>query len=118
MTLRKIKSLAEAPGLREAARFEKHGVLAPSHVVERDGRLVGYASLNRLPLLTGWLSDEEVSQAEGREIIAQLEAEARAAGLTELFFPCTPDCRFLPDMAAMGYHRAGPVTLYLKPLTL
>lgn len=87
-----------------------------THIFERGPDVVGYASLNNIPILTGWLHDQQVPQVEAIGCIAKLEEAARKQGLRFLVMPCTDDCRFLPDMKRMGYRINNRVTLFIKPL--
>lgn len=114
--LRTISSPEEVHAVTQAAHAAGNSCIAPTHIIERDGQAVGYASLAAVPILTGWLHEEHISQPEGHRIIAELEAEARRQGLPFLCFPCTDDCRFKPDMTALGYRKSKTVTFYLKPL--
>ena len=110
--------VSEDLSIAAAARKQLHGAHAPTHVYERDGELVGYASLGAIPLLTGWLDHEKVSSAEGRECVARIEAIAADFGMRIICMPTTNDCRFKDDMGPMGYRHAenATVTMWFKKL--
>lgn len=115
-TRREIDSLEDAARVARVVRENGHVCIAPTHVFERGDDVVGYASVNAVPVLTGWLDEDKVEQAEARALVAGLEDMARERGLAFVCMPCTADCRFKPDMEKMGYRLAGKVSLYLKGL--
>ncbi len=112
--------LFSSSAISRAARTDGHLVFAPTHIYEKESNgkthCVGYASVNAIPMLTGWLSEETVSQEEGKAAIADLEKIALAQGCKFLLMPCTADCRFIEDMEKMGYRRGRRVTLFVKNL--
>ncbi len=131
LTLRKVASEADATAISRAARAAGHQTIMPTHIVTKElppvdllgegvgirRECVGYASLNAMPILTGWLDAEKVSDRDADAIVDQLSEEARLAGLQWLAMPVTEDCRFRHRMAQLGYRQVGrPLTLYLKVL--
>ncbi len=137
-----------------ATRDGNHGCHAPTHVFERlDPQssilnprplVVGYASINAIPFLTGWFSEEHIDRVEARQCLAAMEQIAAEGGARVVVTPCTEDCRFMRNddgrskvddgetaaqdppssirhprssqMQEMGYTAAGKVTLYFKNL--
>jgi hypothetical protein len=68
-------------------------------------------------VLTGWLHDDRVSQAEAAGIIRQLEAIARETGAGYVILPCTGDCRMRGDLQSLGWRKLPAYTLFMKRLT-
>lgn len=115
LVLRAVSANDDIASIASAARAAGHGVINPTHVIERDGVVEGYASLNAIPVLTGWLAPS-VTQDEGKSVVRELERQAMEQGIGGVLFPCTHDCRFLEDMRGMGYKRLSVVAMFLKRL--
>lgn len=119
LTLRPIADAADVQAVQRAARQQGHQVIAPTHVFTRHGQICGYASIAAVPVLTGWLHDDKVSQDEARAAIADLENLAREQGCQFLMMPVTDDCRFRNDMENMGWRGSlKRVRLWWKKLTI
>lgn len=117
LRLHAIETEAQYLAVVRAVRAAGERLIRPTHYLERDGAIVGYFSLNRIPLLTGWMSNQHVTQPEAVAMMTLMEDVASVAGLSCLCAPCTPDCRMLPDMQELGYHTAGDgITLHLKAI--
>lgn len=98
----------------EATAAEKSECIAPTHVVEQDGKVIGYGSAGRIGLLAGWMS-EAVNDDDSMATFRQMENAVAAAGVKIILVACTDDCRFKPFMEQEGYTAGGkPVTLYYK----
>lgn len=141
LILREVADAEDIETCMRTARAAGHSCAAPTHIIE-DGRLkmedgvkpedgklrtpnsqlptpdcVGYASIGAVTVLTGWLHDDKVSQAEARQIIEQLCAIARDEhGRSFVIMPCTHDCRMLDDMKAMGFRELPKYKLFFKRL--
>lgn len=103
----------DLPGLREAVAADNAEMIAPTHVLERAGDIVGYGSAGPLRLIAGW-TDPAVSDAQSATALAGMEQAAAANGAQIVVVACTEDCRFKRLMAEAGYVQGKPVTLYYK----
>ena len=98
VAVRRVARVEEIQAVADATAAAGHSCIEPTHIVEMDGRTVGYASVGKVTFLTGWLH-KDVPQPMARQVVRDLEGEA-AQGLVVM--PCTADCRFLHDMKQMG----------------
>lgn len=99
--------------LVEALRADDAEMVLPTHVLERDGRIVGYGSAGPVRLIAGWTApsvDDHVSAAALR----MMERAAAATGAKMVVVGCAPDCRFKRLMQDEGYTEGKTVTLYYK----
>jgi hypothetical protein len=113
ITLR-LAQRSDLAAIVEATAAEKSECVAPTHVVEQDGKVIGYGSAGRIGLLAGWMS-ESVSDESSMATFREMENAAGQAGVKIILVACTDDCRFKPFMEAEGYTAGGkPVTLYYK----
>lgn len=113
ITLR-LAQRSDVAEILKATQSEKAECIAPTHVVEQDGKVIGYGSAGRLGLLAGWMS-ESVSDESSMATFREMERVTSEAGVKIILVACTEDCRFKPFMEAEGYTVGGkPVTLYYK----
>ena len=115
--MRKLEQPGDEARVLVATSAANAGCHAPTHLFERDGVVVGYASIGAIPFLTGWFSDTAVSQPEANECMAAVEQVAAANGAKLVVLPCVENCRMREDLPAMGYRNTGRVELFLKPIT-
>jgi len=98
----------------EATTAEKSECIAPTHVVEQDGKVIGYGSAGQIGLLAGWMS-ESVTDDASMTTFREMERATAAAGVKIILVACTEDCRFKPFMEAEGYTAGSKqVTMYFK----
>lgn len=100
--------------VHDATIAEGAECVAPTHVMEQGGKVVGYGSAGKAGLIAGWTSqsvDDETSLAALRA----MENAAKLAGIQIMLVACTEDCRFKPFMEAEGYTAGSKqVTMYFK----
>lgn len=115
LTLREIKEDKDILALH-IVRIEARlpNALAPTHLFERDGQVVGYASVAAIPILMGWLHDDRITSAEARACFEAAERQAAEQGYKYLVMPCTDDCRFIKEARQMGWRPLKKATMFLK----
>ena len=103
---------AQGPLLAAAAAADGHAVYAPTHLVQRDGQIVGGLSLGGLPLLFLWLDTQRVTPRETYQVWSAAAAELRGRG--PVIVPCTDASPLRPYLERLGGQRVGTAHLYLK----
>lgn len=104
---------ADLRPLLTAAAADQHHVATPTHVLERDGKILGYGSIGKVMLISGWTA-EAVTDEDSRQCLEEMEAAARAAGAVAVAVACTADCRFL--RVIRDYKTGKPASLFFKKL--
>lgn len=99
--------------LKEALEADHAEMVAPTHVLERQGRIVGYGSAGKVRLLAGWTAPA-VDDPDSLTALKLLEQAAAAEGAKIIVVACSPECRFKPMMTGAGYQPGRDVTLYFK----
>lgn len=118
ITLRRVAGVEDLRRLNAARRAAgEEPAIAPTHVFEKAGssgtpQIIAYASLGAIPVLAGWV-DASIPQPEAIECMRRMVDEAREIGLRLVVVPVTDDCRFLPDMEAMGFQKNKRVTNFI-----
>ncbi len=104
----------DVPRIYAATQAEGAEMIAPTHVLEQGGTVVGYGSAGKLGVIAGWTS-QAVDDETSAKALAAMENAAKLAGVEILVVACTEDCRFKPLMAAAGYVAgAANVTVFYK----
>ena len=102
--------------LSRAAAADNHTVLGPTHVVLRDGEVVGYCSAGGLPTVHVWLDSKQVHAAESLRLLETLEAILSDNGVRAILMPCDGNSPFSSHMERLGFTKLGTTVLYVKTL--
>ena len=113
--LRVIRDEAELRRLEAVARGDGHMPMFPTHVAERDGEIIGYASIG--PMMFAWLHTRAVRARESVALLNLAENAAAMTGSLAICVPCTRESPFSPYMTHLGYREGGTVgQLFFKRL--
>lgn len=102
--------------LDAAAAEDRHGVILPTHVVMRDGEVIGYGSLGRASLFFAWMSSKRATPRESFRAWELAEEELRRAGHDVICLPCEESSPFAPFMQKRDYLKLGHAAFNLKVL--
>lgn len=114
-TVRPIRP-EDAEAVRAAAAEDGHQLVAPTHVVERDGEIIGALSVGVVPLVLAWGHSTKSRTRDAVHTVSVIEnllALASPAG-TVVAIPSVAECPFAGTLQALGYSQHGTVTLNLK----
>ena len=101
----------------EATTAEGAECIAPTHVLERDGKVVGYGSAGKAALIAGWTS-ESVDDETSVAALRAMENAAGNEGFKIVLVACTEECRFKAFMEAEGYTAGSKqVTMFFKKVS-
>ena len=114
--VRRLTSQLELDTLVENAKADDHLVLFPSHVVCKNGKIVGYGSINKTPIVNVWLSSKEIGPRDSMQLLSIAESIASSNGLDQIIMPCAEKSPFFPLMERMGFTRLGFTSLNVKSL--
>jgi hypothetical protein len=113
--VRLIQNEVEGAAVAAAAEADGTVCLAPSHLIERDGKIVGYVGMDSVPLFRVWLG-KDVRRRESFSILNVIENLYRARGVRLVATLLMPGSPFGPMMPRMGYKALGETVLHLKHL--
>jgi len=110
--------LNELSALMAAAEADGHVLIHPTHVVRKNGDIVGYASLARVRMMFAWLDTHKLKGPESfrawrlaQEEIRQMQAQS--GNQWPVALPCSFDSPLLPFVERMGYLGIGDCRLHL-----
>jgi hypothetical protein len=100
--------------LWKAAQADNHTVLFPTHVVEKDGTVAGYASICNTPILHVWLDSRRISPRDSLMLWKRGEQIVKTKGYGSVILPCANTSPFYPLMERQGYSPIIDTTLFGK----
>jgi len=106
--------MGEVDGLRERAAEDDHVVLAPTHVVEKDGKIVGYLSIGAIPIVNVWMDSKQLGPRDSVAVLGQLDAVMDYAGQPTYFMPCDPSSPFHPVMEKLGFGSLMETEIFVR----
>ena len=113
-SIRKIKDFAEMQKILEIARLDNDGVELPTHVVEKNGEIVGAASLNVLPVLMTWHHSSKVNTRDSIMLKHMYDTlmEERNQGKPFVVL-CNKNSPYNPVMKSLGYNPIWETEIFL-----
>lgn len=100
--------------LRDAAAKDGHAVTMPTHVVEKNGKIVGFVSLGAIPMVLTWQSTKDVSARDSLSLLSTVETILKMQGVQVWCMPCVENSPYRPFMEKFGYTNYGSVALFFK----
>ena len=106
----------ELQALVAAAADDHHSVLFPTHVIKRDGEIVGYLSVCATPIVNVWAHSKKINALQSVRLMHKLEDELKSNGILNYIMPCAKDSPYYPHMQKLGYTALGENVWHLKQL--
>jgi hypothetical protein len=106
----------DIPLLTELATPDNHAVVAPSHVVKKDGRLIGYVSIGTIPMAVVYLNTKETTCYDSATVLNFVENTV-AQFSPIICTPCATKSPLFPYMERIGYLSYGTHEMFIKSLT-
>ena len=116
MTDMKLIREEDIEELLDATQADNHIAIAPTHVVRKDGEMIGYASIAGIPLVHWWLDSEKGTAMDTIRVQRACEARALDSGITHYQILCSDDSPYLPKMQKLGYKFVGKTNLFVKEI--
>ncbi len=112
--LRRIRSKEEYDLALKLAKEDNDGVMLPTHVVEKNGEIVGAASLNLVPVVMLWHSSTKVGARDSLMLKPQYDAlmEERTGGKTYAIL-CNKNSPYNPAMKSLGYQSVWETEVFI-----
>lgn len=115
--IRRLQSQEDLARLIEASAQDNHRPICPTHLLEREGEILGYASIGCVPMVFCWVDSRKVRARQSFALLAQAEQLAAAyAPVNVICVPCTAESPFAPFMGRLGYHQLGEAMFLVKNL--
>lgn len=107
-----VPAMLESIGL--AAQTDQHITLNPTHVMLKGGKIVGYLSLNGLPMVHCWFDSANKHATDSLKMIEHGVTAFRERGVRDFTVACADNSPFAPHMERLGFKKLGTTTLWRK----
>lgn len=101
--VKQIRSLDEYKAVAQAARDDNDAMEYPSHVVLRDGEIIGSAGIAVMPLLMVWNHTEKVRAAESMHLKRVYDSIMETKGFDKYFVACNKRSPYNGHMKKLGF---------------
>jgi hypothetical protein len=115
-TIQEIQSLGELQELVAAAKEDNHDVVFPSHIVRKNGELIGYAGIFSMPILMWWLDSKKGKARDSLEMLKEIENIARAKQVKRYVTICAESSPYFKHMNRLGYSKLGETVMFQKEI--
>lgn len=115
ISIRPFTGIDEVP-VSQAAEQNAHSVLAPSHVVLKEGKIVGALEIaTSIPVLV-WAHTEKMGIRDSLDVMRFYENLVFGTGNKRIILPCKKNSPFLPYLKnpKSGYVDCGEFNFFLK----
>lgn len=116
LKVRPYRAQEDDLALKAAAKADAHAPLNPTHVIERDGEIVGYFGVNSLPLYRLWFHSEKMKATDSTRLLFMIENHFRMAGVGVVGTVINTTSPFYPVASRGGYLECIGDRLFLKGL--
>jgi hypothetical protein len=115
INVKPIITKAALDAVQAAAAEDSHTLLCPTHIVFRDGEIIGSMSVIAIPLVNIWAHSQKSNVRNTVEIInaARNIGRQKNNGLPVVTI-CAPISPISPLMPKLGFTKYGDTTIYLE----
>jgi hypothetical protein len=98
-----------------AAAADNHKVIDPTHVLLKDGKIIGYASLqHHVSLVNCWISSQDAGPLDSLCALSAVESIVAEHGCRGIVLPCDPASPFYSKLQKLGYQGLLQSTINVK----
>lgn len=109
---RKIQSPAEIDALEKAMDGQDSLIVAPTHLVRKDGQIVGHWAINSIPVVQAWHDDNLINR-DSYYLINTLQTTLNDRGINRHMVALSKESPYNSLMHRVGYTLAGNANLYI-----
>ncbi len=113
-TLQPIQTTTQLILLGQRAAEDDHVVIHPTHLIEKEGEIVGYVSAGAVSMLNCWVHSQKVNKFESFRLLTEAEQLMAAQGHRVICLPCAHTSPFRPYIERRGYTHLGQSGFNLK----
>lgn len=103
-TVRQIRDKAQQAAILNVAREDNDSIMFPSHVVMKDGKIAGAASLGVIPLVCCWHHSQLIGPKDSLILKSIYDAIMENRGTPNYFIACNARSPYTNFMEKFGYN--------------
>ena len=108
-----LETQEELAALRAAALTDGHSLVAPSHVIIKDGEPAGYLAMH-MPMVFFWADSERMKARDSVFAIQMVNNMMKIRGVHQYMVPVADDSPFLDFLPKMGFEKVMTANLLTK----
>jgi hypothetical protein len=116
LTVRKIVNEDERLNAISAAKEDNHNLLFPSHLLRKNGDIVGAWSLAAIPLCLVWSHSKRISARDSFTFSGVMDTLMLERNFNFYLMACDSDSNYYPHMEQLGYKFVWPTNIFYKQL--
>lgn len=113
-TARKILTAEEHGRVVQAAIADNDSMHYPTHVVEKDGKIVGAWGLGNVPLVMVWHKSDDISPKESMILNNNFRSIMNDRGNQQFFIACNSKSPYIDHMGRFGFKPVWPTNIFLS----
>ena len=102
------------PNLSERMLADDHSVVMPTHIIRKDGDIIGAASVGAAPLVWWCMDSKKAKALDSVRAIKKLENEYASNGIHRAFIMCDKGSNFFPNMERLGNKKMWEGVMYYR----
>ena len=115
-TLRKIHDAGLKAVVAQAAKDDNDNMQMPSHVVLKDGEIVGGWQIAQMPLVLAWHHTQKVNAKDSMLINSTVESMMSTMGINQWFMACNSHSPFMSHMEKFGFNPIWSTNIFHKEI--
>jgi hypothetical protein len=112
--VRKIKDQAELDAIMAASKADNDGCLLPTHVVIKNGEIVGCASLAVLPVMMVWNHSTKVGPRDSIQLKHTYDAIMEEKGAKSYAILCNKQSPYNGHMKQLGFKPVWETQIFVN----
>lgn len=110
---RMIKTDAEREMVLKAIAADNDKLVLPNYLAERNGEIVGAASLGMVPLVLVWNHTQKITAKDSMHMKLAYDIAMEARGHKKFWIACNQKSPYNAHMEKLGYKPFWPTELFL-----
>lgn len=113
----RVTTVEQSNRLVDAARKDNHDVYYPTHMIEKEGEVIGYFSICSIPIVEFWMHSTKVKPIESAMMINFGENLVRNTGHKQVFITVGTNSNYYPVIEKhFGYKKIYDTVILAKNL--
>lgn len=100
--------------LQKNAAADNHGVLQSTHVIKKNGEIVGFLSIGAIPTVHMWMDSKKTGVKDSIVMEKFFMNECKKNGAKFVVVPVPSHSPYAPLMEKAGYHKLSYDQMWLK----
>jgi hypothetical protein len=115
-TVHKITNLDVVKEIKSCAAKDDHYVLAPTHVVKKDGEIAGYWSINGVPSVHLWHDSSKITARDSTHLVSLIDHSVMEMDHRVYVITCASSSPYFPHMERFGFKPVFQSNLLIKEI--